>query len=177
MVKKLLSFIIVLLIAVAGVLLITAENETPDQSEQDNHIKSLTEETDPLILEARLIIEQANNLFLATSREECETIIKNTWKDPAIAMEINKEIIDWTLSRDANFTKVDTNFSNETITSTENSDFITYTATVEITLLDESGKEIRKEITGIFNIAKDEEHRYKIQNIQLLEPAKRDESQ
>lgn len=175
MVKKLLSFIIVLLIAISGVLLITAEDETNDPLEQDKHIKSLTEETDPLILEARLIIEQANNLFLATSKEELETIINDTWTNPAIAMEINEEIIDWTLSREANITKVDTIFSNETITSTENDDFITYTATVDITLLDENGKEIGKEVTGIFNIAKDEENNYKIQNIQLLEPAKRDE--
>lgn len=176
MVKKLFSFIIFLLIAISGVLLITGEDETPDQSEQDNHIKSLTEETDPLILEARLILEQANNLFLATSREELETIIHDTWKNPAIALEINEEIINWTLSRDANFTKVDTVFSNETITSTENGDFITYTATVEITLLDENGKELRKKVTGIFNIAKDEENNYKIQNIQLLEPAERAET-
>lgn len=175
MVKKLLSFIIVMLIAVAGVLLITTEDKSTDESEQDHQIKSLSEEIDPLILQARLIIEKSNNLFLATSRDEVETTIKETWKDPEVAMEINEEVINWTLSRKSKFTEVDTIFTSETITSTENGDFITYTATVEVSLVDENDKEIREKITGIFNIVKDEENTYKIQNIQLLEPAERDE--
>ncbi len=172
MIKKFLTFLIVLLIAIAGFLLMTADEKPTDQANEEHHIKLADkEETDPLIFEARKAVIKAHQLFLVSSEEELADVLQESWSEPEFAQEVYADMIHWILSREIPFSKVETNFANETITSTESGDFITYTATVTILLYKQKERMFEKTFTGIYNIVKEEDDIYRIQNLQLLEPA------
>ncbi len=175
--KKFLLFFIVLIIAIAGFLLINTDERSPEDADGGYEVKltetEKMEETDPLIYEARKAVQRAHQIFLVSSEEEVQDIIRSTWSEPELVMDMYGEVIDWILARETPIIKVDTKFANETITSTEHGEFITYTATVTVVLYNQFGRISEKTYSGIFNIVKDEE-RYIIQNLQLLEPAKLD---
>lgn len=174
MMRKFLLYLFVLIIAIAAFMLINTDEKSLNDTNGEYEVRltetEKTEEPDPLLFEARKAVKRAHQAFLASNKEELEDMIRSTWSEPELVMDMYGEVIDWILSRETPFRKVETNFSNETITSTEQGDFITYTATVTVLLYDSHGKTSEKTYTGIFNIVKDE-GRYKIRNLQLLEPA------
>ena len=95
---------------------------------------TFSEEEQQLVDEARAVIKEFNQIYIADSQEEFETIIENTWVDADGVIDSMQEF----LIKDSHYNDMKIEFSNESIIISEDRSEFKYEANTNVTLTDKN---------------------------------------
>lgn len=153
-------FVSFLIIIIAGLIVMFSgifqkPEETPIASEDQ-----------PLVEEARAVIEKFNQIYIVKTEEEFKTIIQDTWLNADDVMETMLDLFNEV--KESGYVELDIRFSDEAIERAESGDAFMYTSTIQLKITKEDGMFDEYELEAEYYFKKASDGSYKLEEIKTI---------